>query len=110
MNVQGSIRGRVGYAWDRLLIFGTAGWAFLNIDENIQKGQNAGEQVVYEGKTPSGYTLGAGLEYAFTNNLIGRAEYVYANFGSESMYNADGNLAVFENELHIVRAGLSYKF
>ena len=106
----GSIRGRVGYAFNRLLVYGTAGFAFANVDENIQKGQNAGEQVVFEGKTVTGYTVGTGVEYAFSNNWIGRAEYLYANYGTEDLKNADGNRAVFENELHLVRAGLSYKF
>lgn len=106
----GSLRGRLGYAWNRLLVYGTAGLAFANVDENIQKGRNAGEQVVWENETPLGYTVGGGAEYAFTNNWIGRAEYLYANYGSVDLINRDGNRAVFENELHMVRAGLSYKF
>ena len=42
----GSVRGRAGYAIDRLLLFATAGVAFADVSQNIQKGRNAGEQVV----------------------------------------------------------------
>jgi outer membrane immunogenic protein len=31
-----------------------------------------------------GWTVGAGLEYAFTNNLIGRIEYRYTDYGDET--------------------------
>ncbi len=106
----GSLRARAGYAFNRLLVYGTAGAAFADIDENIQKGQNAGEQVVWENHTPIGFAVGGGVEYAFTNNWIGRAEYLYSDFGSKDLVNADGNRAVFGNELHLARVGMSYKF
>lgn len=106
----GAVRGRVGYAIDRLLVYAAAGWAFLDIDESIQKGQNAGEQLVFEGQTEDGYTVGLGAEYRFSDHWIGRLDYQYADFGAVTLVNADGDRADFQNELHLVQAGLAYKF
>jgi outer membrane immunogenic protein len=106
----GSVRGRLGYAFNRLLLYGTAGFGFANITNNIQKGQNAGEQVVWEDQFRSGWALGGGIDYAFTNRVVGRVEYLYNNFGSITLYNRDGNQADFKNELHLLRVGVSYRF
>jgi outer membrane immunogenic protein len=106
----GSIRGRLGYTIDRMLIYGTAGLAFANISNEIQKGRNPGEQVVWDDQTRTGYALGAGAEYAVSDRWRARAEYLYSNFGTVTLFNADGNRAEFENALHQVRLGLSYRF
>lgn len=106
----GSIRARLGYAMDRWLVFGTAGIAVANITNDIQKGVNAGEQIVWDGQTRVGYAVGAGAEYALTDRWIGRAEYLYENFGTVTQFNADGNRAQMNNQLHQLRVGVSYKF
>lgn len=106
----GSLRARAGFAVDRMLIYGTAGLAFANITNTIQKGRNAGEQVLWEDQTATGYTLGAGLEYAFSDRWVGRAEYLYANYGTVNLVNQDGNKADFNNELHLLRTGVSYRY
>lgn len=80
--------------------------AYADITNEIQKGRNAGEQVVSD----NGLALGAAIEYALNSNWIGRVEYQYVNFGAETLFNADGNRADFENELHQLRVGLSYKY
>ena len=72
----GSVRGRMGYAFDRLMLFGTAGWAFGNVTNEIQKGANAGEQIVADDVWRNGWVVGGGADYAFTENWIGRAEYL----------------------------------
>ena len=108
--VFGSARARFGYALDRLLLFGTVGVAAANLSNNIQKGRNAGEEVVWEDQVKAGITAGAGAEYAFTGNWVGRLEYVYTDYGMVTLYNRDGNRAEFRNELHLVRAGASYRF
>ena len=57
----GSLRGRLGYSFNRMLIYGTGGFAFANITNNIQKGQNAGEQVVWEDQFRTGWAWVAEL-------------------------------------------------
>lgn len=104
-NWTGSVRARLGYAFDRVLIYGTGGVAFANIDQN-----NAGGVPASIGKTYTGWTVGGGAEYAFTDNLTTRIEYRYSDFGTENF--APAGLAAFSNDIvsHSVRIGLSYKF
>ena len=106
----GTVRGRFGYALDNLMVYATAGLAYASITNDIQKGKNAGEEIVWDDKWDMGYAIGGGLEYAFTKNLLGRVEYIYSNYGMVSLTNRDGNLTEMTNDMHLVRAGLSYKF
>lgn len=106
----GSARGRLGYAYDRLLVYGTVGLGFVNVSNNIQKGNNAGEQVVWENQWRSGLALGAGAEYAFTGRIFGRVEYLFNDLGSVTLYNQDGNRADFDNVLHLFRLAAAYRF
>ena len=99
-----SVRGRVGYAFDRTLIFATAGVAFTQV---------SAEADVFNGfanlsadKNFTGWTVGAGAEYAFTNNWIGRLEYRFYDFGNTSL---DG-FGDAEIQTNTLTAGVSYKF
>jgi outer membrane immunogenic protein len=99
---QGSIRARAGFAFDRTLIYATGGFAFAGVSD--------GFGILGNDDTLTGWTLGAGVEYAFTNNLTTRLEYRYTNFdGGDNFFN---NVALGSNdiEFHTVRVGLSYKF
>jgi outer membrane immunogenic protein len=102
---QGSIRGRVGFAFDRALVYATGGFAFGGVSGGFSNGVlNDGDDTI------TGWTLGAGLEYAFTNNLTTRVEYRYTSFeGNDSVFNG-ANFGGDELDFHAVRVGLSYKF
>jgi outer membrane immunogenic protein len=107
---QWAIRGRTGYAIDRLLLYFTAGIAFADINEHDQAGVTG--QSTDNSTTRRGWTVGSGLDYAFVNNLIGRIEYRYADFGRFGY-----TPAVFSGftEKHSVTEsaiyfGLAYKF
>jgi outer membrane immunogenic protein len=97
-----SIRGRVGYAWDRTLIFGTGGVAFTRASVDA----SAGGATFSEDQSYTGWTVGGGAEYAFTDNLIGRLEYRYYDFGKEDIL----GFSDVELNTHTVTAGFSYKF
>lgn len=96
----GSIRGRVGYAFDRILAYGTGGVAFADI--------TASDGTVSDDNWHTGYVVGAGVEAAMTENILARVEYLYTDFGDET-YNltttTDADLSS-----HTVRAGVGYKF
>ena len=84
-NIQGSIRGRLGIAWDRALIYGTAGVAFTGLNTTIVDTTGfftgvPGTNVTFS-NTRAGWTAGGGIEYAVTDNWWVRAEYRYSNFG-----------------------------
>jgi outer membrane immunogenic protein len=104
----GTVRGRVGYAFDRLLIFATGGFAWTDNNNsnngffgfgsnNIPAGFFVSPAAAARGATvlPGtaffggsnsnngwGWTIGGGAEYAFTNNLTVKLEGLYVNFDS----------------------------
>jgi len=113
-----TVRARVGYAENNWLLFATAGLATTKIKSqtnfSVQQAPFWVEISREEGavsKTRSGWTAGAGMEYLFTRNWSAKAEYLYIDFGTLTY-----NLAPFvdtlsvQTRLHILRAGLNYKF
>jgi len=110
-----SVRGRLGWVWDRWMVYGTGGaaWADVNYRTNF-----AGIPVnnpVSTNVTLSGWVAGGGIEYAVANNWTVRGEYLYYDFGNETVINptvAPGfnYLTTFDNKIHVVRAGVNYKF
>ncbi len=85
-----SLRGRVGYAFDRMLVYATGGLAFLNETETRTQYQqpsanNLWTQVSFNEQSSvvrSGWTLGTGFEYAMNNNWSLKGEYTYDHFGN----------------------------
>jgi outer membrane immunogenic protein len=102
-NWMGSVRARLGFAFDNFLPYVTGGVAFLDAD--------ATAPVDDDDVTFVGWTVGAGLEYAITQNWSVRAEYRYTDFGSERVsFPDDGYDENLSPELHAVRVGVSYRF
>ena len=106
---QVSARARLGYAYNRALIYATGGLAIANIDTRYT---NDGNVDRYD-HTRSGWTLGAGVDYAFGPNWMGRIEYRYADFGrvKDDTTTADPGYAM-KNDIteQVVRIGIGYKF
>ncbi|MET0606945.1 MAG: outer membrane protein, partial [Beijerinckiaceae bacterium] len=77
---QGSLRGRLGLAFERAMIYATGGLALANIEHAA-----IGPISSYSySDTRAGWTLGGGIEYAVTNNVTIRGEYRYADYGRET--------------------------
>jgi outer membrane immunogenic protein len=123
-SIEGSIRGRLGYAWDRVLVYATGGVAFAGFNSN-GCGSFTDAAGVWFGGCPSnsgtrvGWTVGGGLEYAITNNWSVRAEYRYSDFGKATQYANSwdnpvlGSLGAYINRHFTenrVQVGFSYKF
>jgi outer membrane immunogenic protein len=76
----GSVRGRLGYAVDRVLLYVAGGAAFVSSETSIPTtGISIGGDDIR-----AGWTVGAGLDYAFTNNWFTGLEYRYSQFQSKS--------------------------
>ena len=109
-DIDGSIRGRVGYAWDRALFYATGGAAFGPVHDSFTNGLGTDST----SSTKIGWTVGGGVEYAITNNWSARVEYRYTDFGhtTDTLFNTSGG--IFQIRSHDtdnrVQAGFSYKF
>ena len=101
-----SIRGRVGYAADRTLIFATAGVGWTEASSDINFGGGA---TLSGSDTFVGWTLGGGVEYAFTDNWIGRVEYRYYDFGDKDLDGPAG-LGSLDVNTSTLTLGVAYKF
>lgn len=109
----GSARARVGYAVDRVMVYGTGGIAFMNFDEHGLGDQADGGQDSWNTDTKWGWVLGVGAEYAFTPRLSGRAEYLHMDFGTSGGSMMDGgddyHTWTWDNQVDLFRIGLNYK-
>ena len=115
INFEASIRGRLGYAWDRLLIYGTGGVAFASVDNTYTAfpgGTAAGSDYLTSNRT--GWTVGGGFEYFFRPNWSINAEYRYTDLGTHDdllLASSAGTLADHRHEtLNAARLGVSYHF
>lgn len=110
----GSVRLRAGYAMDRWLPFVTGGLAvasYKHTTVDIPGGPYADAK-----DTIAGYALGAGAEYAVTDNWVVRGEYRFADFGRHTSVRHStfdgapiGSDAI-ELTTHDIRIGVAYKF
>ena len=92
---QASLRGRIGYAFDRTLLYATGGVAFTNVKvgSNFIAFGGFPATIAFDSKDLVGGTVGAGVEYAVTNNWTVGVEGRYTWYGRQT-YNA-GQLATF---------------
>ncbi|WP_018184109.1 outer membrane protein [Kaistia granuli] len=111
----GTVRGRAGYAIDRVLPYVTGGFAWANARTGVTVGGDAIPNFSFtDSKVFTGWTVGAGLEYAVTSNISAKLEYLYADLGSKDLYPRpfDVNVPVPADlsSLQTVKFGLNYKF
>jgi len=89
VNSIGSITGRTGYAWDRLLAYGRGGAAWTATSHNlVGNNDDTGGPVhgaASAGADIWGWTVGGGLEYALTNHWSSFAEYDHIGMASASL-------------------------
>ncbi len=108
-NIDASIRGRIGYAFDRVLIYATGGGAYGNFHTSLSDNLGAYDSF-NTGRI--GWTAGAGIEYAIDNNWSVRAEYRYTDYGHITNYDpvVTGDVISTHVRDNRVQAGFSYKF
>lgn len=100
----GTVRGRVGYAFDRFMPYVTGGLAVGDI-----KADRAGIGGTTE--TKAGWTLGGGLEAAIAGPWTAKVEYLYADLGKTTCGAVACGVPMDVNfHTNIVRAGLNYRF
>jgi outer membrane immunogenic protein len=95
----GTLRARIGYAMNNILVYGTGGLAYGDL-----KGELGG---LTETKTEIGWTLGAGMEVGLAPNWSAKVEYLYMDLGNRSfsVTGSDNGLSA-----SILRLGVNYHF
>ena len=118
----GTFRGRLGLAFDRALFYVTGGLAYGGVHNSadFRSGFNTTAFFGQSDDTRVGYAIGGGLEYAFTNNISLKAEYLYYDLGDEDVRVGlqpgfapalgAGYFSEFRNDGHIIRGGINFKF
>jgi outer membrane immunogenic protein len=88
----GTLRARIGYTWDRTMVYGTGGLAW-------NRAAVAGFH-----DTDTGYALGLGVEWAFAPNWSTKVEYMYYNFDNNAAF------AGADFDSSTIKVGLNYRF
>ena len=97
----GSMRARVGYSLDRVMLYGTGGVAVSNYEYKNPVGSAS--------RTRPGTVIGAGAELMLTENVSVRGELLHYNFSKSSFGSAGGPTNVSPTN-NVVRGGMNYRF
>lgn len=107
VNFFGTVRGRAGFTFDRFLIYGTGGFAYADVDKRIHGGKNQNDW-------RWGWTAGGGVEYAVTDNITMRVEYLFADLGEDNGGNNNNKKKnknfKYDYDQSLVRGAINYKF
>jgi outer membrane immunogenic protein len=127
----GTVRGRVGYAFNQFLIYGTGGFAYGGVNTRANFNNAANTMVLYSGsrsQTGTGFAYGGGIEYAIPANsffnffhssaVTLKAEYLHYDLGSTTLaVNAvpgtpgvGGYSSRVKTDGNLARIGINYKF
>ena len=101
----GTARGRIGYAFDRIMPYVTGGFAWGHTSALINDGSGASV-----GYTQFGWTAGAGVEFAVSGNWSAKLEYEYVDMNRQR-YDLSGFLlpgVVIDPRIHLLKFGLNY--
>lgn len=104
----GTVRGRIGYAFDQVLIYATGGYAW----SDNRLAATFGALSVSDSQFHNGWTVGAGFEYMFAPKWSFKAEYLYKSLEGESYFTATvpGGVPIGTINLNSVQVGVNYHF
>jgi len=103
----GTVRGRVGYAFDRIMPYVTGGFAWGHARVDINDGSGA-----TIGHSQFGWTAGAGVEFAVSGDWSAKLEYEYVDLARQG-YDLSGFLlpgVAIDPRIHLLKFGLNYHF
>lgn len=106
-----NVAGRIGYAFDRTLLYGKFGGAWTQESYNFA----LGGATATGGVDRTGWLAGVGIEYAFLGNWSAKLEYTYMDMGSKNIVLATtGGLvatpANIDLAVQTVKLGVNYRF
>ncbi|QPC44524.1 porin family protein [Kaustia mangrovi] len=115
MDWMATIRGRLGWAMDRTLFYVTGGMAFTDLELKVDLARGIDSDK--DKNSYFGWTVGGGVEHAFTDNISLKAEYLYTDFGKEKFSFFGGGIEEppevsgdAKLKTHTFRVGVNYLF
>lgn len=112
LNWYGTVRGRLGPAYDGWFPYITGGFAYGGLKAGL--GNSVPPSGLSASGTETGWTLGTGVEYAFMNHWSVKVEYLYVQLGD--LFYDTAHLCValsctaMHNNFNVVRLGANYRF
>jgi outer membrane immunogenic protein len=123
----GTARLRIGYTFDRVLLYGTAGAAFGDVQAGLTGSGLAGAAPAtapFQSNVQFGWTVGGGLEVAFYEGWSAKLEYLFVNLGSAACnsqascgidgFTLTGGITPANDRVlfldNIIRVGVNYRF
>ena len=95
----GTVRGRAGYAFNNVYLYGTGGLAFGEL-----RGETFG---LSESHTTAGWTVGVGAEFGLVQNWTAKIEYLYVDLANSNFITTGVSNGY---RFGLVRAGVNYHF
>ena len=97
LNWTSTVRGRLGFAFDNFMIYGTGGAAFGGFEAPSFD----------EEDTRIGWTAGGGVEASLTEHISAKVEYLFMDFGDDTI----GEPAIpVDLQVHTIKGGINYRF
>ena len=97
--------------WNDWLFYAKGGGAWMHVsyteDLLVAGGVTSGTQVISDNRT--GFTVCAGIEFGLVENISGKIEYDFYDFGSRN-YNFGITPVSVSSNLHTLTVGINYKF
>ncbi|MEO4001684.1 outer membrane beta-barrel protein [Mesorhizobium sp. CAU 1732] len=112
----GTVRARAGYAFDRALIYAHGGWAYGKTEQTLSLTDEftGATDSISSSTSRSGWTVGAGVEFAVTEMISVGTEYAYTDLGGKDVFAdelAGAGAYVSEDvRFHTVKAALNFRF
>jgi outer membrane immunogenic protein len=112
-----TVTGKLGYAWDRLLVYGKAGGAWVGADTPSLTTPGGVVFPVSGNSSNSGWTAGIGIEWAFAGPWSARAEYDFIGLSNQTFTVGPGpapfggdTINTNNRNIQLLTVGLNYKF
>jgi outer membrane immunogenic protein len=106
----GTVTGRFGWASNDLLFYVKGGGALMHVNYTQDLLTPTVQQTQSIADNRSGFTAGAGIEYAMTENLSARFEYDFLDFGTKDYSGFTLTPISVQSYLHTFTAGVNYRF